>query len=97
MKKYFFTIITYDITDDRRRNLVAKELENYGYRVQYSVFEALLERHEIMRLKHSLARLIERNEDSIRIYVLTKKSKREIIKLGIQKDTETQEENYFIF
>jgi CRISPR-associated endonuclease Cas2 len=38
-----FCVIGYDCTDDRRRLRVAKVLEDYGYRVQYSVFEAELD------------------------------------------------------
>ena len=31
--------VAYDITDDKRRNKVAKILKDFGKRVQYSVFE----------------------------------------------------------
>jgi CRISPR-associated protein Cas2 len=39
-------LICYDITDDRDRNRVARLLERYGDRVQYSVFEVHLARAE---------------------------------------------------
>ncbi len=32
-------LISYDITADNRRNALAKLLEGFGSRVQYSVFE----------------------------------------------------------
>lgn len=32
-------VISYDISNDRRRNKIAKILLDYGRRVQYSVFE----------------------------------------------------------
>lgn len=32
-------LISYDITADKRRNALAKLLEGFGSRVQYSVFE----------------------------------------------------------
>ena len=32
-------IVSYDITSNKLRRKIAKELENYGVRVQYSVFE----------------------------------------------------------
>lgn len=35
-------VVTYDIPSDKRRQKVAKLLEGYGRRVQYSVFECLL-------------------------------------------------------
>ena len=31
------TVVSYDISNDRRRRKVATILEGYGYRVQYSV------------------------------------------------------------
>ena len=41
-----FYLVTYDITDDQRRTKVAKILEDFGDRVQYSVFEMILDRVE---------------------------------------------------
>ena len=38
-----FVVVAYDIPDDRRRTRVAKVLEDYGDRVQYSVFEMNLD------------------------------------------------------
>lgn len=37
-----FMVVTYDISDDARRLRVAKELENWGERTQFSVFECEL-------------------------------------------------------
>ncbi len=93
MKKPFryFVVIAYDITDDARRTKLANRLLNYGIRVQYSVFEAILSRKEIRDMVRQLRRLIDREEDSVRIYVLTKSTRREIIKLGIQPETEVSE------
>lgn len=31
-------LVAYDIVDDRRRTKIAKVLESYGDRIQYSVF-----------------------------------------------------------
>jgi CRISPR-associated protein Cas2 len=38
----YFVVVSYDITDDKRRVRMAKTLLGYGQRVQYSVFEAHL-------------------------------------------------------
>lgn len=45
-------LIAYDVSDDRRREKVAKLLQHYGQRVQYSVFIADLNpsQHRTMRL-----------------------------------------------
>jgi CRISPR-associated endonuclease Cas2 len=36
-------IVAYDIPDDGTRSLIADELQNWGHRVQYSVFECDLD------------------------------------------------------
>ncbi len=91
MPARFFVVIAYDIRDDRRRLRVAEELKNFGYRVQYSVFEAVLDRVEIETMQEALAGWINPEEDSIRIYVLTERSKREILTLGVQREWQDPE------
>ena len=39
-----YVVVSYDITNDRRRLKVMKTLEGFGERVQYSVFECRLKR-----------------------------------------------------
>lgn len=60
-------VISYDVANDRRRTRLAKELENFGRRVQYSVFECLLDARQLERLRTRLLRRIEASEDSVRI------------------------------
>jgi CRISPR-associated protein Cas2 len=64
-------IVTYDICCQRRRQKVADVLEAYGRRVQYSVFECLLEPKKYQELKHKLARYVDLPEDSLRFYPLS--------------------------
>ena len=65
-----FYVISYDIPDDRRRNQLAKVLNGFGTRVQYSVFEAHLNRRQYEALKQAVDRLLEPAEDSVRYYAL---------------------------
>jgi len=65
-----FVVVSYDISEDKRRERVAKELENYGNRVQYSVFECSLQEDKLKEMCKKLASLIEGAEDSLRIYHL---------------------------
>ena len=65
-----FYVISYDIPDDRRRNQLAKALKGFGIRVQYSVFEAHLNRREYQELKRAVERIIDPSEDSVRYYRL---------------------------
>ncbi len=59
-----FIVISYDIADDKRRNRVAKTLENYGTRVQYSVFECILEKEKFIELYNVLNKIIEIEKDA---------------------------------
>ncbi|RKU12141.1 CRISPR-associated endonuclease Cas2 [Candidatus Poribacteria bacterium] len=65
-----FYVICYDIPDDRRRNQLAKALKGFGTRVQYSVFEAHLNRKQYEELKHIVAGIVDSSEDSVRYYAL---------------------------
>ena len=65
-----FFVISYDISDDKRRRKVASTMEDYGRRVQYSVFECRLTRNRFQALYKKLVSLCIEPEDSIRIYSL---------------------------
>lgn len=64
-----FIIVSYDITDDRRRDRVVKTLLDYGDRVQYSVFCCQVNRRELHRLKELLKKRCEPNEDDRILFV----------------------------
>ena len=64
-----FIVISYDVVDDKRRIKIAKQLENYGKRVQYSVFEAILQEDKLKEMCETVLPLIK-EEDSLRIYRL---------------------------
>lgn len=69
MNEMFYSIC-YDIRDDRRRIKIAKMLEGFGERVQYSVFEANLEPKELDRLRRRAMSILHPEEDLLRIYPL---------------------------
>ncbi len=64
-----FSIVCYDIPDNKRRNKVAKILEGFGNRVQESVFECDI-KPEYMKLLHQKLQKAINPEDSIRYYYL---------------------------
>ncbi|MBR7038355.1 MAG: CRISPR-associated endonuclease Cas2 [Oscillospiraceae bacterium] len=83
-------VITYDVdhTDPKgasRLRRVAKLCERYGVRVQYSVFEMLLDPAQLTKLKTDLLDLIDPEADSIRIYRLGKKWESKVETLGADK------------
>jgi len=62
-------VIAYDIEEDGTRIKVANTLKSFGERVQRSVFECWLTQSELEELKRRLKKLIDPENDSIRIYI----------------------------
>jgi CRISPR-associated protein Cas2 len=75
-------VVTYDIPNDKRRTQLAKALEDFGDRVQFSVFECLLEPPDIEGLAHTITNIINPNEDAVRIYRLCASCERTIRLIG---------------
>lgn len=64
-------VVSYDIVSDRLRSKIAKTLEGYGTRIQYSVFECRLSEKKYMELYGKLMQLMAGVEEgSIRFYSL---------------------------
>ena len=83
-----FLLVSYDISDNRRRTCAMKTLEDFGRRVQYSVFECRLLPTEIGKLKKRLRPLALESQDSIRIYFIGAEDIGRILVLGSGKVTE---------
>jgi CRISPR-associated protein Cas2 len=58
-------IVTYDIADDKRLRREFKTCENYGNRLQFSVFECDLNPSERIEQETALGKLIHHDEDQI--------------------------------
>lgn len=65
-----FYVLAYDISNDRRRQKIAKLCESMAERVQGSVFEGYFTPAELERLVKKANRLMKAEEDSLRIYQL---------------------------
>ncbi len=82
-------IVSYDITSNKLRRKIAKELENYGIRVQYSVFECTLDKERYDELYSKLLRLMtDAEEGSIRFYNLCEKCIKKTSVIGVEKKNE---------
>lgn len=80
-------LITYDVKTsskkgNRRLIQVAKICTNYGQRVQNSVFELNIYPSDLVKIKSQLKKVIDLEEDSIRIYNLGKNWERRVESLG---------------
>jgi len=68
-------LISYDVntmSKEGRRRLrkVARACQNYGQRVQFSVFECTVNEMDLERLRQRLLQIVNEEEDSLRIYHL---------------------------
>ena len=68
-------VVTYDVSTETaagraRLRKVAKQCQNYGLRVQNSVFECSMDEAQFVAFKSSLLKLIDEEADSLRFYRL---------------------------
>ena len=83
-------LITYDVNTEtasgkRRLRKVAKQCENYGRRVQNSVFECILDQAQSVMLKQILSDIIDENVDSLRFYYLGNKYQTKVEHVGVER------------
>jgi CRISPR-associated protein Cas2 len=76
------TLIAYDITQDKRLRRVAQLCEDYGVRVQYSVFECHLDEDEFTDFWLKLLERINEAEDRVVAYKIDARSARETLTAG---------------
>mgnify|MGYP002777105913 CR=1 FL=1 len=84
-----FYLIIYDLPDskaaNKRRTRLHKLLSGYGTWTQYSVFECFLTAVQFAKLQVQIERLIQPQEDSVRIYVLDAGAVKRTIAYGSEK------------
>lgn len=81
-----FALLSYDISNDKRRTRLAKFLKDYGQRVQYSVFEVFEGEAELKMLFEKLQEFIDPEEDSLRMYTLCQGCRKKIVSVGKEND-----------
>ena len=69
-KRKYIVVIIYDIVDNKRRYKLSKYLKMYGFRVQRSSFEGILEAKNYKKLIKDIDKYIDEKEDLVRIYRL---------------------------
>lgn len=80
-------LVTYDVRTDtregeKRLRQVAKACKDFGQRVQYSVFECLVDPAQWTLLRGRLIDLIDEEQDSLRFYFLGANWKRRVEHVG---------------
>jgi CRISPR-associated protein Cas2 len=82
------TLIAYDITDHKRLARIAKVCEDWGVRVQYSVFECRLEATAFDRFWDTLQAHIDQKEDRLVAYPVCLRCARDIRTAGTMVTSE---------
>ncbi|WP_366924967.1 CRISPR-associated endonuclease Cas2 [Metallumcola ferriviriculae] len=80
-------VITYDVSTissngSKRLRKVSKICQDYGIRVQNSVFECVVDSAQLRQLKYKLVETIDEKKDSLRIYRLGDNYKTKVEHIG---------------
>ena len=80
-------LVAYDVRTDnnegkQRLRRVAKVCESYGQRVQNSVFECLVDEQTFVILERKLLSIIDKQDDSLRIYRISKPFEQNVAQYG---------------
>ena len=85
-----YDVATYDEGGARRLRRVAKACQNYGQRVQYSVFECIVDPAQWAILRDRLIREIDKDKDSLRFYFLGSNWRRRVEHVGAKKSIDQE-------
>jgi CRISPR-associated protein Cas2 len=81
--RHMIRLIAYDITTPKRLRLVARTCEDYGVRIEKSVFECDLEESHFVVFWSTLSAIIDPEEDSLIAYKICKSCIRDIHSAGV--------------
>jgi len=84
-------VVSYDMPDTKRRTRLAKALEDFGDRVQYSVFECILDGNLLNQMVARINSIIKVEDDSVRIYALCANCENAIRIMGQGKKIKTED------
>lgn len=92
---YLLVLITYDVSTvsgagQKRLRKVAKACQNYGQRVQNSVFECIVDATQFAQLKYELANIIDAEQDSLRFYQLGNNYKTKVEHIGVKESIDLE-------
>lgn len=85
-----YDVSTADNAGRKRLRKVAKICQNYGQRVQNSVFEINVDYGTFLKVKDSILKLIDEKSDSLRFYYLGDNWKRRIEHYGAKETYDSE-------
>ena len=77
-----FVLVAYDIADNKRLQRIAKIMEDYGDRVQYSVFEMEVDRSTFRQMRQRTENVLEEDEDGVKYFFLCERCAGRVEVLG---------------
>lgn len=88
-------LITYDVSTvssggKKRLRKVAKVCQNYGQRVQNSVFECIVDAAQFTSLKIELKSIIDESKDSLRFYRLGNNYQTKVDHIGTKESIDLE-------
>lgn len=88
-------LITYDVSTmtsagQKRLRKVSKVCQNYGQRVQNSVFECIVDAAQFTSLKIELASVIDETQDSLRFYQMGNNYKSKVEHIGVKESLDLE-------
>jgi CRISPR-associated protein Cas2 len=89
-------LITYDVSTvskggQKRLRRVSKACQNYGQRVQNSVFECVVDSAQLAALKFELTNIIDESQDSLRFYRLGNNYKSKVEHVGTKASLDLED------
>lgn len=89
-------VITYDVKTSepggsKRLRKVSKACQNYGIRVQHSVFECVVDSTQLKLLEYELTSIIDEEKDSLRFYRLGENYKSKVTHIGAKETIEVED------
>ncbi|GHT33833.1 hypothetical protein FACS189414_1020 [Bacteroidia bacterium] len=68
--KKILQVVAYDIENDRVRYKIAKLLEKYGARINFSVFECMFTPVQLEKVKETIGKMLNCKTDSVVFYTV---------------------------
>ncbi len=88
-------LVAYDVTNNKRRHKISKELEKIGIRINKSVFVCLETKHSVDEVYNMLKNLCT-NKDSIFIFPLCKSCAEKALYLQHTNKTKREKKTNFV-
>ncbi len=87
-----YDVSTVDRVGARRLRRVAKICQNYGQRVQYSIFECIVDPAQWTQMRRQLLDVIDEEMDSLRFYFMGSNWKHRVEHVGAKETIDLEGE-----